>query len=107
MPFTTEDKILIKHYRLDKNYGRRKILHEFQDKPSSVSGLDKLIKKIDNTGGTDRTNGSGIGLNQSAHKTILMMFHYVYLAKMASLVHMIHTDKFLKLPVSPSLQSDV
>ena len=59
MPFTTEDKILIKHYRLDKKYGRRKIIHEFPNKPWSASGLDKLIKKIDNTGGTDRTNGSG------------------------------------------------
>ena len=59
MPFTTEDKILIKHYRLDKKYGKRKIIHEFLNKPWSASGLHKLIKKIDNTGGTDRTNSSG------------------------------------------------
>ena len=25
-------------------------MHEFQNKPWSASGLDKLIKKIDNTG---------------------------------------------------------
>ena len=34
-------------------------MHEFPNKPWSASGLDELIKKIDNTAGTDRTNGSG------------------------------------------------
>ena len=33
-------------------------MHEFPNKPWSASGLDKLIKKIDNTAGTDCTNGS-------------------------------------------------
>ena len=33
-------------------------MHEFPNKPWSASGLDKLIKKIDDTGGTDRINGS-------------------------------------------------
>ena len=33
-------------------------MHEFPNKPWPASGLDKLIRKIDDTGGTDRTNGS-------------------------------------------------
>ena len=33
-------------------------MHEFQNKLWSASGLDKFIKKIDDTGGTDRNNGS-------------------------------------------------
>ena len=33
-------------------------MHEFPNKPWSASGLDKLIKKIDDTWSTDRTNGS-------------------------------------------------
>ena len=33
-------------------------MHEFPNKPWSACGLDKLIKKIDDTGGTDYTNGS-------------------------------------------------
>ena len=36
-------------------------MHEFpnKNKPWSASGLDKLIKKIDDIGGTYSTNGSG------------------------------------------------
>ena len=47
-------------------------MHEIPIKPWSVSGLDKMIKKIDNTGGTDRTNSSGRpkSLNQKiGHQT--------------------------------------
>ena len=47
-------------------------MHEFPNKPWSASGLDKL--KIDDTGGTDRTNGSGRpkSLNQKiGHQTAL------------------------------------
>ena len=36
-------------------------MHEVLNKPWSANGLDTLIKRIDNTGGTvtDRSNGSG------------------------------------------------
>ena len=34
-------------------------MHAFPNKPWSASRLDKLIKKIDDTCGTDLTNGSG------------------------------------------------
>ena len=35
-------------------------MHEFPNKPWSASVLDRLMKKIDDSGGTDRTNGSGM-----------------------------------------------
>ena len=34
-------------------------MHQLPNKPWSENGLDKLVKKIDDTGGTDRRNGSG------------------------------------------------
>ena len=46
----------------------------FRKKTWSASGLDKFIKKIDDTAGTDRTNGSGRPklLNQKiGHQTAL------------------------------------
>ena len=51
-------------------------MHEyaFPNKPWSASGLHKLIKEIDDTGGTNRTNGSGRPklLNQKiCHQTAL------------------------------------
>ena len=42
MPFTFEDKIIIKHYRKDKKYGRKRLLAEFPDKRWSAGGLDKF-----------------------------------------------------------------
>lgn len=59
MPFSEEDKIVIKHYRVDKEYSTRRLLQEFPDKGWSKGGLDKLIKKIDETGTVDRKPGSG------------------------------------------------
>ena len=32
MPFSEEDKIIIKHYRIDKNYGVKRLLSEFPNK---------------------------------------------------------------------------
>ena len=59
MPFSDEDKILIKHYRLDKRYGRKRLLVEFPEKNWKAGGLDKLIRKIDVTGSVGRLRGSG------------------------------------------------
>ena len=74
MLFTTEDRILIKHYRVDKNMAIGQYEWISEKKPWSASGLDKCIKNIDDTGGTDRTNGSGRPnlLNQKiGHQTAL------------------------------------
>ena len=49
-------------------------MHECPIKPWSASGLDTLIRKIDDIGSTDRTNGSGRPklLNQKIdHQTAL------------------------------------
>ena len=50
-------------------------MHDFpRKKPWSASGLDKFIKMINDTGGTDRTNDSGRPklLNQKiVHQTAL------------------------------------
>ena len=43
MLFTTENKILIKHYRLHDKNMQKKNLQKFPNKPWSASGLDKLI----------------------------------------------------------------
>ena len=59
MLFTTEDGILIKYYRLDKNMAAGQYAWISAYKPLSASRLYQLIKKIDDTGGTDRNNGSG------------------------------------------------
>ena len=49
-------------------------MHEVPNKPWSVNVLHTLIKKIDDTGGTDRSNGScrPKSLNQNiVHQTAL------------------------------------
>lgn len=59
MPFSEEDKVLIKHYRLDKGYGARRILSEFPNKDWTLGALSYLITKIDETSTTERREGSG------------------------------------------------
>ena len=59
MPFTAEDKVLIKHYRVEKGYGRRKLMKEFPGKNWTEYGLQALLKKIDETGSIERRKGSG------------------------------------------------
>ena len=59
MPFSEEDKIIIKHYRIDKGYTATKLLYEFPDKNWTKGGLDHLLAKIDATGSANRLAGSG------------------------------------------------
>ena len=54
MPFTEEDKILIKHYRIDKGYTATKLFSEFPDRNWTKGGLDTLLAKIDATGSVER-----------------------------------------------------
>jgi len=49
MVFTKEDKLVIKFIRETKRYGAKRFLSEFPTKPWSISGLKRLIKKIDDT----------------------------------------------------------
>jgi len=49
MPFTKEDKTVIKVLRQEKGYGAKKCIKEFPDRNWSLSSLNKLLKKIDQT----------------------------------------------------------
>ena len=60
MPFTEEEKIIIKHYRQTYSWGSWKILTELGDNKSWTRvGIEYLIKKIDSTGSHERIKGSG------------------------------------------------
>ena len=59
MMFSVEDKALIKNLHLLKGYGYRKLLAEFPEKNWTKSGLDTLLRKLRDTGSTDRRVGSG------------------------------------------------
>lgn len=70
MPFSAEDKILIKHYRLDKGFSARRILSEFPEKDWSLGGMNHLLKKIDETGSVERREGSGRPLTARTEENI-------------------------------------
>ena len=59
MPFSEDDKIIIKHYRIDKGYTTTRLLWEFPEKKWTKGGLDSLLAKIDLTGSVERRKGSG------------------------------------------------
>jgi len=59
MVFSKEDAILIKSLYLLKGYGSRKLMREFPDKGWKRRGLDKLPRKVRNTGSVERQKGSG------------------------------------------------
>ena len=46
-----DDKCLIKSLRIEKRWGRKKLMTEFPNKGWSKGGLDHLIAKIDATAG--------------------------------------------------------
>jgi len=54
MPFSAEDKHAIELLRQTKQYGAKHLMSMFPDKQWSLSGLKKLIRKIDDTGTVDR-----------------------------------------------------
>jgi len=59
MVFTEEDKVAIKFLRDTKLYGAKRLLAEFPAKQWSLGGLNKLLKKIDETGSIERSKGAG------------------------------------------------
>ena len=50
MWFSTEDKVILKHYRFGKHYGVKGLLKEFLNKGWTKRGLRHLPRKIDKTG---------------------------------------------------------
>jgi len=58
MVFSDEDKVLIKNLYLLKNYGPAKLMSEFPEKNWKRRGLANLLKKLWETGTSDRKKGS-------------------------------------------------
>ena len=80
MPFT-EDKIIIKRYRSEKGYGRKKLLEEFPNRDWTLGCLGKLLKKFNESGSVQRKAGSG-RLRTVRTKKILTEYRLQYQAKM-------------------------
>ena len=59
MVFSEEDKVLIKNLYLIKGYGSRRLIAEFPSKNWNRSSVENLMKKLRDTGSTDRKEGSG------------------------------------------------
>lgn len=53
------DRCLIFNLRIEKHWGSRRMIKEFPNKPWPRRSVDRLIKKIDNSGTTERKRGSG------------------------------------------------
>jgi DNA-binding Lrp family transcriptional regulator len=66
MPFSTEDKHVIKMLRQTKQYGAKRLISMFPNKQWSLGGLQKLIRKIDDTGKVDRRSAPGSGRPRTA-----------------------------------------
>lgn len=54
MVFTSEDRILIEQLRNHKGYGPKRLLREFPQKPWSLSGLKRMLRRINVTGSGKR-----------------------------------------------------
>jgi len=59
MVFTEEDRILIKNLYQLKGYGAKRLIKEFPQKGWKLHGLNYLLKRLRETGTTDRQSGSG------------------------------------------------
>ena len=68
-----EDKVLIKHYRVKKKYGRKKLIKEFPEKNWRKTGLRKLFNKIDGTGDTHKKNKAAKGRERVDQMKILTL----------------------------------
>ena len=59
MPFSEKEKISKKIKRQHKQYGTKIFLKEFPQKGWLLSGLKKIIRKLDTSGPAARRPGSG------------------------------------------------
>jgi len=50
MSFSEEDRVLIKNLNLYKGYGPRRLMTEFPEKNWKKGGLEKLLRKLWETG---------------------------------------------------------
>ena len=70
MAFSQEDKIVIRFVRKNKHYGAKILIGKFPDKGWTLSGLQKLLRKIDLTGSPERRAGSGRPRTARKHENI-------------------------------------
>jgi len=56
---TPEDRILIKELRQQKRWGAKRLVQEFPQKSWSVASVNRLLKRISDTGTTERKKGTG------------------------------------------------
>ena len=59
MVFTTEDRILIENLHKCKGFGAKKLVKEFPGKGWNVRSLNRLLKKLHDSGTTVRPPESG------------------------------------------------
>jgi len=57
--FSEEDRMLIKNLQELKSYGAKRLIKEFPTKGWKLRTLNKLLRKLKDTGTTDRRTGSG------------------------------------------------
>jgi len=62
--FSHNDRILIKHLRIEKQWGARRMTNEFPNKAWSIASVSRVINNIDNIGTTHnlRMEKSGTAL---------------------------------------------
>lgn len=59
MVFSDDDRVLIRELRVTRGYGAKRLMKEFPMKNWSKTGVNRLIKNIDETGSAARKAGSG------------------------------------------------
>ena len=70
MQFSVEDKQAIKLLRQTKRYGAKRLQSMFPSRQWSLGGLNKLLRKIDDTGKVDRRSAPGTGRPIKSKKSI-------------------------------------
>ena len=79
MPYSQEDKLLIKHYRITYRWGSKKILRNFGGgKEWSLGGVQKIIEKVDATVSVERKKGSGRPLSARTQANVEGVEREVY-----------------------------
>jgi len=73
MVFSAADQILIKELRQEKGYGAKRLILEFPNKPWTLSGLKKLLRKIDTNGTIERSLAGGGSGRSAQMKTFVWL----------------------------------
>jgi len=84
--FTEEDRVVIKFQRQNRGYSARRLVKEFTLKNWNTGSLNKLLKKIDDTGSTAQLFPAAVGeelLNcmMRTSNGLEIQFQFLYCAK--------------------------